>query len=249
MNFKLIACKVLQRELSFLSAKSENYIDISFLRQGFHNTPELLQKILQNEIDSIEEKSEIHTCNDKPFDAILIGYGLCSNGIAGISSKKHTLVIPKAHDCITLILGNKEKYKEYFDAYSGGVYWYSAGWNENTLMPSKERYTQILNEYTQKFGEDNAEYLMEMEQGWMTKYSRCTYINWKDIEFKKQINFSKECARFMKWEYEQLEGSPRLLEDMLNGKWDNEKFIIVPPNCKVIPSNDSEILTFNKCQV
>ena len=245
MNLKLIACKVMQREISFVCAKSDNFIDITFIRQGFHNEPEKLREILQNEIDAIDESRDNHSCNDKPFDAILIGYGLCSNGIVGLSSKKHKLIIPKAHDCITLLLGSKEKYKSYFDKYSGGIYWYSAGWIENVLMPSEERYNNIFNDYLERYGEDNAEYLMEMEQSWMTKYSRCTYVNWKDLEFKKFIDYSKECAKFLKWEFDKLDGSPELIDDFLSGNWDSNKFILVPQNCTVQPSHNEEVLTYN----
>lgn len=46
MNLKLIACKVLCRELSYLTAQSPNFIDASYLRQGLHNTPEKLRDIL-----------------------------------------------------------------------------------------------------------------------------------------------------------------------------------------------------------
>ena len=63
------------------------------------------------------------------FEAILIGYGLCSNGIMGISSNKYKLVIPRAHDCITFLLGSKEKYSKYFTDMPG-TYWYTMSWIE-----------------------------------------------------------------------------------------------------------------------
>lgn len=244
MNIKLIACKVLERELSFIRRQSDHYIDISFLEQGLHNEPDRLREVLQNEIDAVDENYENHSCRNKTYDAIVIGYGLCSNGITGISSRNHILVVPKAHDCITLLLGSKEKYREYFDKYNGGIYWYSPGWIENALMPSKERYNHIYNDYLENYGEDNAEYLMKMEQNWMTEYTRCTYVNWRDMEFAGYINYSKECAHFMNWEFEQLEGSSSLLSDLLNCRWDNDKFAVIPPNCKVEPSLNEEIITF-----
>ncbi|OQB14797.1 MAG: hypothetical protein BWY15_00951 [Firmicutes bacterium ADurb.Bin193] len=246
MNLKLIACKVLQRELSLLSAECPNFIDITYIRQGFHDEPDKFRKILQDEIDKIDCGSDIHSCNSKPFDAIVIGYGLCSNGTAGISSKRHTIVIPKAHDCITLILGSKERYREYFDAHSGGIYWYTPGWIENTLMPSKERYDNIYREYTEKYGEENADYLIQTEQDWMTKYSYCTYVNWKELQSQECIDYTKECAHFMKWNYDYLEGDSSLLHNMLNGKWDEKDFIVVPPGFCVEPSYDNEVLKVGK---
>ena len=60
------------------------------------------------------------------YDAILIGYALCSNGVVGLTSRRIPLVIPRGHDCITLLLGSKELYRDYFDSHRG-IYWYSSG--------------------------------------------------------------------------------------------------------------------------
>jgi len=38
-------------------------------------------------------------------------------------------VVPRAHDCITLLLGSKERYAKLFGE-RPGTYWYSAGWLE-----------------------------------------------------------------------------------------------------------------------
>ena len=97
------------------------------MRQGLHNTPEALRNELQKEIDAIDLDQDIHTGTEDscgPIDAILLAYGLCSNGVCGLSSKKYPLVVPRAHDCNTLFLGSKERYREYFDTYSG-IYWYT----------------------------------------------------------------------------------------------------------------------------
>ena len=59
MRLKLIACKVLTREISALSAVCPHYIDVTFLRQGFHNDPALLQKTLQAKIDRIDRGEEV----------------------------------------------------------------------------------------------------------------------------------------------------------------------------------------------
>ena len=95
MKLKLLACKVLTRELSYLCAQSEHNIDITYMRQGYHSAPEVMRKRLQAEINSIEAGDDAHTNENgfnenrismyekKDFDAILIGYGICSNGTLG----------------------------------------------------------------------------------------------------------------------------------------------------------------------
>ena len=247
MRFKVIACKVLYREISLLSASSEHIIDVSYLRQGFHNTPQYLNELLQKEIDRIDAKEDVYSYrpeeedSTQDFDAVLLGYGLCSNAVAGLSSKRYKLVIPRAHDCATLLLGSKETYKNIFDGASGGIYWYSAGWNENATMPSRGRIERLRAEYEEKYGEDNAEYLMEMEQNWMQEYKNCTFIDWPALNNARQIAFTKDCAEYLGWEFSQITGSDSLLRDFLAGNWDEERFLVAEPGQRVAQSYDAQI--------
>ena len=43
------------------------------------------------------------------YEAILFGYALCGNGLLGLTAFTVPLVIPRAHDCITLLLGSRQQ--------------------------------------------------------------------------------------------------------------------------------------------
>ncbi len=243
MRLKVIGCKVLSRELGLISAFSESQLDITTLKQGLHNDPERLRKSLQNEIDLIDEGNDIHSCDtyyEEDFDAILLAYGLCCNGIAGLSSKRFPLIIPKAHDCITLLLGSKERYQHYFNTHKG-VYWFSSGWIEHTPMPGKRRYENTRNLYLAHYGQENADYLMEMEQNWLTQYQWCTFIDWPEFDHSAYKKGTQASAAFLNWHYDEIQGDKSLLEDFLNGRWD-DRFLVVPPGKRVVPSYDSSII-------
>jgi len=246
MRLKIIACKVLYREISLLSATSANIIDVSYIRQGFHDTPQVLQALLQKEIGQLEAREDMYSYlppdGEHEFDAILLGYGLCSNAVSGLRSKRYPLIIPRAHDCATLLLGAKETYKKHFDAASGGMYWYSAGWIENAVMPSRGRVERLRAEYEEKYGEDNAEYLMEMEQNWLKEYNSCAFIDWPAMDNAAHIAFTKDCADYLGWKYTQLPGDDSLLRDFLSGKWDNDRFLVVPPGQAITQSYDDGVL-------
>ena len=47
----------------------------------------------------------------------------------GAGRPQHSLVVPRAHDCITLFLGSKERYLDYFQTHPG-VYFKTSGWIE-----------------------------------------------------------------------------------------------------------------------
>jgi len=99
---------------------SRNKFGFQFLEFGLHGEPAKLREELQKAIDATPDT----------FDAILLGYGLCSKGVEGITARKTRLVIMRGHDCITCFLGSRARYLEYFTAHPG-TYWYSPGWIEN----------------------------------------------------------------------------------------------------------------------
>lgn len=226
MRLKFITCKVLQKEAYYCAAKSKNIIDIELMPQGLHENPDQLCSEIQKKLDEITDSK------DRPYDAMLLGYGLCSNGVVGLTAETK-VVIPRAHDCITLLLGSKEKYKEYFDSHRG-VYWYSPGWIDFGTQPSKERYETLLKEYVEKYGEDNAQYLMEAEQNWMTEYSRAVFVDWDLPGSDEHQQFTKDAAEFMKWKYDYIKGDPGLMQRFVDGQWYDEDFLIVKPGQKII---------------
>jgi hypothetical protein len=56
-------------------------------------------------------------------------------------------MLPRAHDCITLLLGSRDAYQNYIDSHRG-VYWYSDGWIATGTMPGRDRYERLLAEYS-----------------------------------------------------------------------------------------------------
>jgi len=225
MRLQFIACKVMQREVYFCAARSKNVVDIALMEQGLHDQPDKLRTQVQKALDN--------TCDiqGRPYDSSLLGYGLCSNGIAGLSAKI-PIVVPRGHDCITLLLGSKDKYKEYFDSHRG-VYWYSPGWIESGKQPSQERYEKLLKEYKEKYGEDNAQYLMEVEQKWIKEYNWATYIDWGLANSDRYKEYTKRCAEFLGWNYDQLEGDPALMQRLVDGQWNESEFLVVKPGQKI----------------
>ena len=53
------------------------------------------------------------------------------------------------------------------------------------------------------------------------------------------INYTKKCARYLEWDYDEVWGSSTLLEDLLEGNWDEKRFLFVRPGQKIIATNDT----------
>ena len=252
MRIKLIACKVMFREISYVCSTSDSIVDITWIRQGKHNYPEQLHDILQKEIDLIESGEDDHTNkmneiseNDdgiaEDFDAIVLGYGLCSNAVSGLKAKKHRIVIPKAHDCITLFMGSKETYSRYFDEIPG-CYWYTADWIDNTTMPGISRHNMMVRHFEEQgYDEDTIEYLME-ELGGLRNYHNAAFIRMPFYDKEKYRQFTKEAADFYGWKYHEIEGNMSLFERMINGDWNEEDFLVLEPGESAMQSYDASVL-------
>ena len=250
MRLKLIACKALFRELSYVSALTDNMIDITWMRQGYHTEPELLHKLLQEEIDAIEEGTDPHSYrirarkgeeDPKDFDAILLGYGLCSNAVAGIRARKHRLVIPRAHDCITLFLGSKERYASCFKEIPG-CYWYTASWIENGGVPGKERYERMKERYEEMgYDEETVEYLIEALDG-LKNYHNAAFVRMPFGDNDRYSAQTKESAEYLGWDYHELTGDLNLLERFVAGDWNEEDFLILKPGETAVQSVDEKVI-------
>lgn len=247
--FKVIACEIALREICFAAARASNIVDLEFLPQGLHDTPNLGLEQVQQRVDAQPAGK---------YDAILLGYGLCGNIIRGLKTWHTPLVIPRAHDCITFFLGSKERYQQLADT-RGGSYYYSSGWLEvirrrgekaggtgALFLPSRAGLDggkpAAYNEWVKKYGEEQARYLLEVMDQWTAHYSHGVLI---DFDFTKTLKLREQvqtiCAQ-RGWQFDELEGDLSLLQRWLDGVWDPREFLVVQPDQTVAPSYDESII-------
>lgn len=243
--FKVLACKIFQRELAQVMLNCPNALDITFMRQDLHVAPNQLRDALQKEIDLIESGQDLHT-NERRFgemEAILLGYGLCSNALAGIRSSRLPLVIPRAHDCITHFMGSKERYADYFEKVKG-TFFYNQSWLDLGVDLGQSDIERKRNEYMERFDgdEDTVEYLLEIDKEMLKNYHYVTYITWPGMENASGIEQVKQIAAEAGMELLYYEGSNRLMLDFVNGNWNEEDFLVLQPGEELQPSFDEKVI-------
>lgn len=240
MKIKLIACEALAREAYLAAAGSPHVIDTQLLSFGLHNTPDELRSTIQSAIDSSEGKG---------YDAIALGYGLCSRGTADVRARSIPIAIIRMHDCITAFLGSRARYAAEFSAHPG-TYYYSPGWIERKEGDMEQGFVDIhaqrsaehYREYVEKYGEDNAKFLIEQEQQWLSHYTRAAFINMGvgDIDYYRR--FTRDLAGDRGWEYSEIAGDVSLVRRLLEGDWETEDILIVRPGERISESFDDNIL-------
>ncbi len=249
MRLKLISCEVFLREFSFFAAQSRHLIDAVFHPFGLHDTPHLLREEAQKAIDATPPGR---------YDYILIGYGLCSRGTAGLVAREVPLIIPRAHDCITLFLGSKERYIHEFTGHPG-TYYYSSGWVErkdgvtqqgHVRMLKEEERKQRYEDYVRRYGEDNAKYLIEMETEWLNSYRRAAFINVDNLgDPDAYRDFAGRMCQKYGWEYAEIQGNSSLIRRFLDGYWDDADFLIVKPGQRIEDAHDPGIIRVEEIRV
>lgn len=247
MYLKAICCEVLARLVYYAAALSPHVVDVELLGKGLHNEPDDLRSELQLRLDAVEEVK---------YDAILLGYGLCSNSIAGLVCAHTKLVVPRAHDCITLYLGSGERYSAEFRA-NPGTYWYSADYiergSDGDYIPlgsdaDQKEMSRVYQEYVEKYGRDNADYLMEVMGAWRQHYSRAAYIDTAEVALPDYSEQVRQLAAGRGWSFERLVGSLAIMRALLAGQWSEGRFLIVPPGYAIVPTNDERILSVSRPQ-
>ena len=227
MRLKLISCEVLFREMCAAVARSPHQVDVEFLPMGLHDQGgQAMRARLQEAADRVDATH---------YEAVLLGYALCGNGVAGLESRTLPLVIPRAHDCIALIMGGRDRYRSYFENHPA-VFFRSTGWLEHGQ--DLDQAALLIARY----GEDNGRYLLEQFNGYQRNYRQLAYIATglePDGSFEQQAR--EEAAR-RGWQFETIQGDLRLFERLVAGEWDEADFLVVPPGWRVKPTYDGGII-------
>ena len=245
----MIGCEILYREAAAAIAQSPCIVDVETMPKSLHDIgEEAMSSRLQARIDSL---LATRAPKDWP-DAIVLLYGLCNNGVRGLHAPV-PIVIPRAHDCITLLLGSRARYDEHFQDNPGSFY-RSPGWIERDGDPdanpaSVTRRLGITHDYAalvEKYGKDNADYLMETMGDWLKNYSRVSLIDTGVGPFEEYRRICRDEAREKNLAYEELAGDTVLIRKLLNGDWNERDFLVLQPGQKIAASNDHNVICADK---
>ncbi len=242
MYLKVIACEVLAREVYLAAATSPHTVDVELVAKGLHDTPEFLRAELQRRVDAADGQA---------YGAIALAYGLCGNSTRGLQARKKPLVVVRAHDCITLYLGSRERYSAEFVEHPGTYYYSDEYVERGDLSPSGtfsalgaatgSQLQQTYEEYIRLYGEDNARYLMGVMGAWQQHYKRAAFIEMGLLPAPLCRGKALEEAGQRGWEFVDLVGDQGLIRRLVHGEWGDD-FLRLEPGQRVAETFGPDVM-------
>ncbi len=207
----VIACRVMEPELTRVLSEAEEGTgddcpEIVYLDQALHRTPGKLLSLVQEKIDQAARTGS----------RIVLGYGLCSNGVVGVTARRQGLIIPRCHDCIALFLGSPERYQDLFRC-RPGTYYLTPGW-----IAEKNDPLGLIEEQVPRYGRETARWIVEEE---LKHYTHIALINTGVEEMAPLRARAKENATSLNKQYEEIPGSLDYFRELLRGPYREEKFL------------------------
>jgi hypothetical protein len=237
MKSALIACNVYAHEIAAIGLPDS--VDSTFFPMGIHNRGADFMR------DKIQQ--QINTISPVTYDAIILGYGLCGNGIIGIAAGKVPLWVPRVHDCIALLLGGNAPYLQ-CRKNEPATWFQSPGWVDSTgetnatepagCTDPEWSYDTLL----QKYGKEKADLLAEKIKQMIHSHSRMLYIRTgvpKDADYELR---AKQVAKQNALPFEQTDGDLSLLRKLLLSKQDTKELLLVPPGFRIVPTYDERVI-------
>ena len=220
--FALIACDVFSAEIEDFAKHNEPGWQSLHLREmGLHDQPDLLRRKIEALIAEVEANPSV--------EAIALAYGRCGNGLIGIKAGRVPLILPQAHDCISILLGGADRHDALLRK-NPGTYFYSPGWVREKRVPGPDREAYLRELYKERYedDEDMIKDLIEVDEEMFAHHNCAAYVSITDSPEARE--YCRNCARHLGWKHEEPPTDPSFLHDLLSGQWESEKrFLRVEP--------------------
>ena len=210
----MLGCRMLE---PLLTPLLDPAIPTSFLDYGLHARPTEMQPALQERLDALPEPA-----------TVIIGYGLCGNGVVGLSAGRHTLVLPKVHDCVAMVMGSHQAYLDDFRS-NPGTYYLTRGWLDIGEDPLHE-YRRIV----KRRGREFAERVIGSLYGGYRRICLLAFSSEEIDEIRPRaapiVEFCQE-----RWgvSYDEIIGDPSFIERLAQPDLHQEQFLLIPPGGEV----------------
>ncbi|MCF7941147.1 MAG: DUF1638 domain-containing protein [Spirochaetia bacterium] len=203
----LIICDSVFSECSSMIPRDMSCTVVPF---ALHSNPRNLKAVIQEHIDQAPGECEV----------IRIGFGLCSNSTLGLVSDRHTLLLPRVHDCIALFLGSQQRLAEQGLASLYVTRRYAEAEDGTYHLLEYDRYAQ-------RYGSELAKKYIGMV---IDGYRKALLIDTGEYPVDRYRQITRQLCTDYCLQYGELAGSRVLMKKMLTDDGSDEQIIRKRPS-------------------
>ena len=203
----VICCRTLEEELRMAMKETKVDYPVIWLESGLHNTPDKLHRRLEEEIGKLAP------------GRVLMAMGFCGNSMAGLGAGESELILPRADDCISLLMGSVARRVAVSQEYS--AYFLTEGW-----MRGERNLWVEYQHSVEKYGEEEAKEIAEMMYA---HYRTLALLDTGASSIDSLLESTKEIAETLDLSQQVVPATLSWIKQLLTGPWDSDRFIIVPP--------------------
>jgi hypothetical protein len=202
----LIACPAVTGELA---EGATDGVDCHALEAHLHVKPDSLKVALRDAVAELDE----------PGVTIVLGYGLCSNAVLGLTTEHATLVVPRVDDCIAMLLGSNEAFSREAEKERGSYYLAKAYLDECSTVVSEHE------AMVAKYGCERAERMMRLV---LKHYRRIVLVDTGRYDLEPLRERVRHVAELYELDVDEVPGTTRILDGLVAEEWGDD-FIVAPP--------------------
>jgi len=220
MDTKIVACKTIEDELLYAMNKVNITYPVEWVESGLHVTPKKLNARLSEVLCQIKAQR------------VLVALGFCGNSVLGIKAGDFEMIMPRADDCISLLIGSVKERLRISSEHA--AYFLTDGWLRGEL--------NVWGEYLhtkEKYGKEIADSIMEMMLG---NYRTLGLLDCGVGSIEELTETTKEIADTLNLKQEVIPASLLWVESFLTGPWSDEYYIIKKPFEEI---NDKDLIIYD----
>ena len=206
----LIACSMIEDEINAVFDRfGYGDIEIRWMERGYHNDPDELREVIQNEISRAEADGA---------DTVMLAYGFCGKGASGWHTEHAALAMPRFDDCCNMMLCTGKRQKR--NLLEAGNMYLTKGWSkdEGALLSMLERAQE-------RYGERRGLKVMKLM---FDSYTKVTVIDTGCYELEPVQEYAEKCADLLGLELATVPGGNEILRKLITGDWDEDIIVKKP---------------------
>ena len=212
MRLKVVCCDVFEREVRLAIVQSRNDVDLELLPSASHQfTDGEMKRAVQSMVDQN---------NRGRYHALLLVAGSCKARFWGVEARSIPLVLPRAKDCISLVLDGRTPFGP-------------------TLLGHPRTFDQQRGDAPESSGSDGPAaapsfWMVPVHEGKAIRQNAGLYAG-----RQRSFNLRGRCPQRC---YAPVHASSTLLQRMVDGYWDYQQFLVAAPGWRLTVDSTTGLL-------